>query len=195
MGNTARTTDRRPCGGAEGDNMQDVYQWLLDYGWAVWLVLFLGLAAVETLTLDLFFAMLSVGALGAMLAALFGAPLFLQVVVFCIVSLLMIVLVRPLALKHLERGPRDQRSNIERLIGSPALTLEAVSGTTGTVKINGDIWTARTPDGSSLTAGAPVLVTRIEGATAVVVPAPNGAHSPDQHPSDGRTDGQGGGQR
>ena len=172
--------------------MQDVYQWLLDYGWAVWLVLFLGLAAIETLTLDLFFAMLSVGALGAMLAAIFGAPLFLQVVVFCIVALLMIVLVRPVALKHLERGPRDQRSNIERLIGSPALTLEAVSGTAGTVKIGGDIWTARTPDGSSLTAGAPVLVTRIEGATAVVVPAPAGAHSAEPGQSDGLSDERGG---
>lgn len=179
MGNTARTINRRgrAVGGAEGNDMQDVYQWMLDYGWAVWLVLFLGLAAIETLTLDLFFAMLSVGALGAMLAAVFGAPLFLQVVVFCIVALLMIVLVRPVALRHLERGPRDQRSNIDRLIGASALTLEPVTGSAGTVKIGGDIWTARTPDGSSLTAGAPVLVTRIDGATAVVVAAPAGAHS------------------
>ena len=168
--------------------MQDVYQWLIDYGWAVWLVLFLGLAAVETLTLDLLFAMLSVGALAGMLAALFGAPLFLQVVVFCIVALLMIVLVRPLALRHLERGPRDQRSNIDRLIGSPAVALEAVSGTTGTVKIGGDIWTARTTDASTLAAGAPVLVTRIDGATAVVVPAPGGAHSEPPHSSDGLRD-------
>ncbi|MBP3043124.1 NfeD family protein [Arthrobacter jiangjiafuii] len=170
--------------------MQDVYQWLLDYGWAVWLVLFLALAAIETLTLDLFFAMLSVGALGAMLAAILGAPLFLQVLVFCIVALLMIVLVRPVALKHLERGPRDQRSNIDRLIGAPALTLEAVSGTAGTVKLGGEVWTARTPDGSSLIAGEPVLVTRIDGATAVVVPAPSGAHQhdtkPDEHGSGAR---------
>jgi len=157
--------------------MQDVYQWMLDYGWAVWLVLFLALAAIETLTLDLFFAMLSVGALAAMLAAVFGAPLFLQVVVFCIVALLMIVLVRPIALKHLERGPKDRRSNIDRLIGEPAVALEAVSGSAGTVKIGGDIWTARTPDGSSLNAGAPALVTRIDGATAVVVAAPGGAHA------------------
>jgi membrane protein implicated in regulation of membrane protease activity len=157
--------------------MQEVNQWLLDYGWAVWLVLFLALAAIETLTLDLFFAMLSVGALGAMLAAILGAPVFLQVVVFCIVSLLMIFLVRPVAMKHLERGPRDQRSNIDRLIGASAVALEAVSASAGTVKIGGDIWTARTADGSSLTAGSPVLVTRIEGATAVVLPAPAGAHA------------------
>ncbi|MET4061882.1 membrane protein implicated in regulation of membrane protease activity [Arthrobacter sp. UYP6] len=165
--------------------MQDVYQWMVDYGWAVWLVLFLGLAAVETLTLDLFFAMLSVGALGAMLAAVFGAPLFLQVVVFCIVALLMIVVVRPVALKHLERGPKDQRSNIDRLIGAPAVALEAVTDSAGTVKIGGDIWTARTPDGSSLGAGTPALVTRIDGATAVVVAAPAGAHA-----TDGSSDGE-----
>ena len=160
--------------------MQDVYQWLLDYGWAFWLVLFLGLAAIETLTLDLFFAMLSVGALGAMLAAILGAPVFLQVVIFCIVALLMIGVVRPLALKHLERGPKDQRSNIDRLIGEPALALEAVSGSTGIVKIGGDVWTARTPDGSTLAAGAAVLVERIDGATAVVVAAPAGTSASDE---------------
>ena len=172
--------------------MQDVYQWLLDYGWAVWLVLFLGLAAIETLTLDLFFAMLSVGALGAMLAAIVGAPVFLQVVVFCIVALLMIGVVRPLALKHLERGPKDQRSNIDRLIGESARALETVSGSTGIVKIGGDVWTARTPDGSTLAAGASVLVTRIEGATAVVVAAPAGAHATDA-PSEGQSSGEPGG--
>lgn len=170
--------------------MQDVYQWMLDYGWAVWLVLFLALAAVETLTLDLFFAMLSVGALAAMLAAIFSAPLFLQVVVFCIVALLMLAVVRPVALKHLEAGSKEQRSNVDRLIGEPARTLEAVSATTGTVKIGGDVWTARTADGSTLPPHEDVLVARIDGATAVVIPAPTGAHdagkphdSGDQHGS------------
>ncbi|WP_225217142.1 NfeD family protein [Arthrobacter pullicola] len=150
--------------------MQEVYEWLVAYGWVVWLVLFLGLAAIETLTLDLFFAMLSAGALAAMLAAILSAPLFLQVVVFSVVALLMIVLVRPVALKHLNMGTRDQRSNIDRLIGEAAVTLEPVGSRTGTVKIGGDTWTARSGDGSLLPAGEQVSVTRIEGATAVVEP-------------------------
>ena len=158
--------------------MQELYDWLVAYGWVLWLVLFLGFAAIETLTLDLFFAMLSVGALAAMLAAVLSAPLFLQVVVFCVVALLMIVVVRPAALKHLKTGTRDQRSNIERLIGEAAVTLEPVGSRTGTVKIGGDTWTARSGNGSLLPAGEQVEVTRIEGATAVVEPLRSGGIEP-----------------
>lgn len=148
--------------------MQEVYEWMLSYGWALWLVLFLGFAAVEALTLDLFFAMLSVGALAAMLASFFAAPVFLQVVVFALVSVLMIAVVRPLALRHLQNSTPDQLSNIDRLVGGPALTLEPVSELAGTVKIGGDTWTARSLDGSLLPAGTQVSVARIDGATAVV---------------------------
>ena len=150
--------------------MQEVYEWMLSYGWALWLVLFLGFAAVEALTLDLFFAMLSVGALAAMLSSFLGAPLFLQVVVFALVSVLMIALVRPLALKHLQHSSKDQLSNIDRLVGGPALTLEPVTGMAGTVKIGGDTWSARSADGGPLPADVQVRVARIEGATAVVEP-------------------------
>ncbi|MCC9145446.1 NfeD family protein [Arthrobacter sp. zg.Y919] len=148
-----------------------MYEWLLSYGWALWLVLFLGFAAVEALTLDLFFAMLSVGALAAMLTSFFAAPLFLQVVVFAVVAVLMIGAVRPFALRHLQHSTKDQLSNIDRIVGAPALTLESVTASSGTVKIGGDTWSARSADGSLLPPGVAVNVERIDGATAVVVPA------------------------
>lgn len=153
--------------------MQDVFEWMLSYGWALWLVLFLGFAAVEALTLDLFFAMLSVGALAAMVASLFAAPVFLQVVIFALVSVLMIGVVRPLALMHLRHSTKDQLSNIDRLVGGPALTLEPVSGTAGTVKIGGETWSARSADSTELPAGVQVTVARIDGATAVVEATPS----------------------
>jgi membrane protein implicated in regulation of membrane protease activity len=146
--------------------------WLVENGWILWLVVFLGLAAVETLTLDLFFAMMAAGGLAALVAALAAAPFFLQVVIFCVVSLLMVLLVRPLALRHLKKGPAEQRTNVDRLIGESALTLEAVTAYAGTVKIGGDTWSARTADGSAVPAGQPVLVQRIDGATAVVLVPP-----------------------
>ncbi|THJ67311.1 NfeD family protein [Arthrobacter echini] len=152
--------------------------WLLDNGWFLWLVLFLGLAAVETLTLDLFFIMLSVGALGGLFAALAGSGAVLQIVVFAVVSLLMILLVRPIALRHLKKGPADRLDNMDRLVGSTALALEPVTGLSGTVKIGGDTWTARSADGLSLPAGARLSVARIEGATAVVEPAAPAADGP-----------------
>ncbi|MHA7220447.1 NfeD family protein [Arthrobacter sp. MDT1-48-3] len=145
-------------------------EWLLANGWVLWLALFLGLAAVETLTLDLFFIMLSVGALAALVATVTGAGFVLQIVVFAVVSLLMILLVRPVAVRHLEKGPADQRNNIDRLIGAAALALEPVTAHSGTVKIGGDTWTARSADGVALPAGTRLSVARIDGATAVVEP-------------------------
>ncbi|MDQ0734847.1 NfeD family protein [Arthrobacter agilis] len=154
-------------------------EWLLDNGWILWLVLFLGLAAVETLTLDLFFLMLSVGALAALVATFVGAGLVLQIVVFAVVALLMILLVRPVAVRHLRKGPADQLNNIERLVGAAALALEPVTAHSGTVKIGGDTWTARSADGAALPAGTRLSVARIDGATAVVQPAA----APDSRPA------------
>lgn len=145
-----------------------MFEWLLENGWILWLVLFLGLAAVETLTLDLFFVMMAMGALAAMISTFLGAAFFLQVIIFCVVSLLMVLVVRPVALKHLKRGSPDQLSNVDRLIGESALTLDIVTGESGAVKIGGDTWSARTLDGSLIPAGERVAVTRIDGATALI---------------------------
>ncbi len=145
-----------------------MFEWIVENVWILWLVLFLVLAAIESLTLDLFFLMLSAGSLAALIATFLGAPFVLQVVVFCVVALLMIAVVRPIALKHLKKGPREQRNNIERLIGETAMTLEPVTGNSGLVKLGGDTWSAKTADGSSVEAGQRVSVSRIDGATAVV---------------------------
>jgi membrane protein implicated in regulation of membrane protease activity len=144
-----------------------MFEWLGDNWWALWLTLFLAFAVVEMLTLDLFFIMLGGGALAALVADFTGADLWLQIVAFCVVSLLMIGLVRPVALRHLRKGPADQRTNVDRLIGEPALVMQAVSVTGGLVKIGGDVWSARSTDGV-LEPGSTVIVTRIDGATAVV---------------------------
>ena len=91
--------------------------------------------------------MLAGGALAGVVADFAGADLWLQIVGFCVVSLLMIGFVRPVALKHLHKGPADRRTNIERLIGESALVMEAVSESGGLVKIGGDVWSARSEPG------------------------------------------------
>lgn len=147
-----------------------MFEWLGENWWALWLTVFLAFAVVEMLTLDLFFIMLGGGALAGLIADFAGADFWLQIVIFCVVSLLMIVFVRPVALNHLRKGPTEQLSNIDRLIGQPALVIEAVSSTSGLVKIGGDVWSARSAAGV-LDAGATVQVTKIDGATAVVASA------------------------
>ncbi|MFF1383299.1 NfeD family protein [Arthrobacter sp. NPDC058288] len=151
-----------------------MFEWLGENWWALWLTVFLAFAVVEMLTLDLFFIMLGGGALAGLLADFAGADFWLQIVVFCVVSLLMVVFVRPVALKHLKKGPAEQRTNIDRLIGESALVMETVSTSSGLVKIGGDVWSARSENGV-LTTGQRVVVSAIEGATAVVAPQPETA--------------------
>ncbi|MDJ0320138.1 NfeD family protein [Pseudarthrobacter sp. PS3-L1] len=144
-----------------------MFDWLGQNWWAVWLILFLVFAVIEMLTLDLFFIMLGAGALAGLVADFAGAELWLQIIAFCVMSLLMIGLVRPQALRHLKKGPAEQRSNVDRLIGESAVVMEPVTERGGLVKIGGDIWSARSA-GVQLEAGAQVIVAAIEGATAVV---------------------------
>ena len=144
-----------------------MFEWLGENWWALWLTVFLAFAVVEMLTLDLFFIMLGGGALAGLVADFAGADFWLQIVIFSVVSLLMIAFVRPVALRHLHKGPAEQRTNVDRLIGQSALVIEAVSGTSGLVKIGGDVWSARSTSGV-IDPGATVQVTRIDGATAVV---------------------------
>lgn len=143
-------------------------EWINDFGWIIWLTVFLLLAVAEMLTLNLYFILMSVGALAALVAFLFNAELWLQIVIFCVVALATTVLIRPLALAHLHRGPADQLSNVDRLIGHKAVVLETVGLGSGLVKIGGDIWTARIAGGSELPVGSAVEVSAIEGATAIV---------------------------
>ena len=72
-----------------------MFEWLGENWWALWLTVFLAFAVIEMITLDLFFIMLGGGALAGLVADFAGADLWLQIVVFCVVSLLMIAFVRP----------------------------------------------------------------------------------------------------
>ncbi|RKW71121.1 NfeD family protein [Galactobacter caseinivorans] len=140
--------------------------WLLQNSWAFWLALMLVFVAIEMLSLDLWFAMLSGGALGSVVAALLDAPFWLQVLVFGLVSLALIVGLRPVALRHLKRANSNALTNVDRLIGAAALVLEPTSRLAGTAKIDGETWSARSEDQGPLAPGTHAVVLRIEGATA-----------------------------
>ena len=150
-------------------------EWIISNAWVIWLALFLLLAIIEMLSLDLYFIMLGVGALGGVAVALLSGPIWLQVLVFCVISLLMIFLVRPIAVKHLRKSPEGFRTNIERLIGADGLILEPASRMSGSAKIHGEIWTARADSSvPTMNPGTYAVVSRIDGATAYLT-----AKSPD----------------
>ena len=79
--------------------------WIKDNAWAAWLGLASVLAIVEMLSLDLVLLMFAVGALGAAIAAGLGAPVWIALPVFAIVSVLLLFLVRPPVVNKLHAGP------------------------------------------------------------------------------------------
>lgn len=136
--------------------------------WLWWLGAALLLGVIEMLTLDLIFAMLAGGAFFGMLSAVFGAPTWLQVIVFAVSSLLLLVLLRPWGLKKLLRKRPLIPTNVHAQIGKPAVVVADVSLRGGRVKLTGEVWTARTSDDVTLPTGTKVFVHGIDGATAIV---------------------------
>ncbi len=125
------------------------------------------LLVVEILTVDLLFASLAFAALLAAGANGVGFGVVVQGVVFGIGAAGSLLLLRPIALRHLKKKPADHATNVEALIGAPALTLSAITENNGLVKLSGETWSARSNVGE-IEVGSQVEVVAIEGATAVV---------------------------
>ena len=132
---------------------------LVNNPWIIWLIIMLILAGIEMLTLDFLFLMMSVAALCAGVVSFFTHSIPLQVVTFAVVAVLLIFLLRPVALNRINRSTPSTRSNAERLVGLSC---------TGLVRLEGDIWTARSAEHGTLEVGTKAYVYRIDGATAVV---------------------------
>lgn len=135
----------------------------------LWLIAALGLAGAEVLTGDLFLLMLGGGALAAAGTSwLLDWPIWADGAVFLVVSVLLLVLVRP-ALRRRMQSAAALETGIEALEGRSALVLDQVTQHAGQVKLEGEVWTARPlNDQDVYEAGDHVMVMRIDGATAVV---------------------------
>ena len=135
----------------------------------IWLIAALALAGAEALTGDLFLLMLSGGALAAAGSAwLLDWPIWADGLVFLLVSVLLLVGVRPALRRRMQSGqglPEPARA----LEGKSALVLGRVARHEGQVKLEGEVWTARPLNETDVfEPGDQVLVVHIDGATAVV---------------------------
>ena len=136
--------------------------------WAVWLILAGLLAAGEVVTTVFVLGPLAVAAALAAGVALLGAGVALQLVAFAVGALGSLVVLRPVAMRHL-RTPTAIRTGTAALVGARAVVLERVDDVGGRVKIGGEEWSARPFfDGHVLEPGTRVEVAKIDGATALV---------------------------
>jgi membrane protein implicated in regulation of membrane protease activity len=144
--------------------------WIRDHAWATWLGIAVVLAVVEIMSLDLVLLMFAVGALAAAAAAGLGAPVWVTIPLFALVSLALVFLVRPPIVAKLHAGPTLQTGHAN-LVGAIAVVVEPVDWRSGRVQLRGELWSARTVGDVVVDTGAEVLVTQIDGATAVVAPS------------------------
>jgi membrane protein implicated in regulation of membrane protease activity len=138
--------------------------------WLIWLVVAVLLGVAEAFSLTAALGVLGGAALVTAGLAAVGIPLVLQVVVFAVVSVLGVVLVRPVALRHMSQ-PQLERFGVDALVGKRAYVVREVTDRDGRVRIDGEEWTARPFDESLvIPVGAAVDVMRISGTTAFVYP-------------------------
>lgn len=152
---------------------------LTQYAWIAWLVLILVFATIEVFTLEMTFLMLALGSVAGLLSGLTGIPWYIQFVIAAVVAVALILLLRPPLLRRLRRGGDPALSNVEALIGLDGQVVRTVTKIGGQVRLqNGDTWTARLSpitEQVDVAVGEHVLVTGIDGATAVVVPVERSA--------------------
>jgi membrane protein implicated in regulation of membrane protease activity len=138
--------------------------------WILWTVIAVALAVGEMLTTGFFLIFFAAGALAAALIALIGAGAVVSWVVFIAASAALLTTVRPIARRH-QHTPPQIRTGTAALVGRSGVVLERIANHEGVgcVKIDGEVWTARSFDEDQvIEAGKRVEVLEIRGATALV---------------------------
>lgn len=138
--------------------------------WIAWLLLAAAFGVAEFFTLTLAFGLLAAAAVVAAVVAGLGAGLLLQILAFAVTGAAGLLIVRPIARRHMLNPPMS-REGSDALVGRSAVVLKEVTADHGLVKLAGEEWTARAFDETQvIPAGATVDVMEIDGATAVVYP-------------------------
>ncbi len=137
--------------------------------WAVLIVVFL---VVEGATAGLAAIWFAAGALVALASAFLDAPVWLQVVLFIIVSVVSLLVTRPLARKYV--NTKIQPTNADKVIGTTVTVTERIDNVEGTgeVSVGTRIWTARSDSGDVIEKGTRAVVKSIEGVKLIVYPQP-----------------------
>ena len=139
-------------------------------GWVLWVIAAGAFGIGEMLTPSFFLAPFALGAGVAAVVDAVGAGELGSWVAFVVVSLLCLLVVRPIARSHMKVPPQI-RTGAALLVGKQAIVLERIANNEGVgcVKIDGEVWTARALDDDQvIEQGARVQVIDIRGATALV---------------------------
>jgi membrane protein implicated in regulation of membrane protease activity len=135
-----------------------------------WLIIAAFLIIVELGTMGLTSIWFAVGAFAAAITTQFTNNLWIQLIVFMVLSIILWIFTRPIAVKHLNLG--KEKTNVDSLAGQKAIVTTTIDNlqATGQAKVNGLEWTARSADDSIINAGQTVVIKEVEGVKLIVEP-------------------------
>jgi len=140
--------------------------------WILWLVLAIGLAIAELHSGDFTLLMFSGGCLAGLAAALvFPDLIWAQAIVAAIAAGILLWALRP-TLLHRVRSMPGYRSSLDRMVGSSGIVTQAITAESGEVKIDGEVWSARSLYGHEIPVDATIDVYEVDGTFLMVALQP-----------------------
>jgi membrane protein implicated in regulation of membrane protease activity len=138
--------------------------------WVVWLILMVVFLIAEACTVSLVSIWFAVGSMGALIASMCDAQLWIQIAVFLVLSATLLACMRPFVKKFIK--PKITATNADSIIGSEGFVTEDIDNLSarGQVKLGGMFWSARSTSGDPISKDTKVKVDRIEGVKVFVSP-------------------------
>ncbi len=135
----------------------------------IWLALLAAFLVIEAITAGLTTIWFAGGALVAAVAAFLGVGLVMQLLLFLLVSVVLLIFTRPLAVKYMNKDL--EKTNVSSLLGKTAVVTQEIDNLaqTGQVRINDIEWMARTDaDGKRIPEKAVVEIVEVHGVRLIV---------------------------
>lgn len=138
--------------------------WVLENFWSFWLIMMLLLISVQVTTGEMTFLLIAAGALTAIIADVLGAPLYVQFIIFAVISIASLLWLRSFDTKRKANETGPSPWSVNRYVGRVGEVTEEVTSSQGRVRIGNEIWSARTYYPTPIPTDRPVVIQQIEGA-------------------------------
>ena len=134
----------------------------------IWLSAVIIFAIVEAMTVQMLCIWFAAASLVSLILALLRAPEWVQIIVFCICTAILLIFTRPIV-KRLMKKP-ETRTNADRILGMHAIVIHEINNdiAEGRIKVSGQVWTARSADGDVIPVDEKVIIRSIEGVKVIV---------------------------
>ncbi len=136
----------------------------------IWIAVIIVAVIVEAASVQLLSVWFALGGLVALLLSIAGVSQNIQIIVFAAVSVVSLIIFWPLARKLNKKG--FEKTNADRYIGKDGIVVQGISNLAaeGQVKVDNQVWTARSANGEDIAEGAKIKVEKIEGVKLIVSP-------------------------